>query len=175
MLPMLFAPRKRRSASAAATGITSSARRLTPDNDELLGRGPALPGDGVAQREHVAVVALPRKQPRVVVEDGRGARRVAADQAEAHAVVDAGKEVRLPAGGAGVKQVGAAEVAALLCDAAEEVIAEAELRRRHVRYRAQRGFGDGIVFVILAEADEHARLRRRLLAHPQHLDRKSTR
>src|SRR5437763_9098045 len=135
---MLFAPRTKRSASAAATVMTSSARTLARDNDELLVRRDGARGNGIAQREDVASAALPRKTARVVVEDGGGAPRIAVNQAKPHAVVDAGEEVRLPARRARVEGEGAAEVAASLRDAAEDVVADAELRRGHVGDAAQR-------------------------------------
>src|SRR5437660_594380 len=111
MRPMLFAPRKRKSASAAATVITSSARALTRDNDELLVRRGGVRGEGIAQNEDVAIAALHREAARVVVEDGGGARPVAVDQAKPHAVIDAGEKVRLPARRPGVEGEGAPEIA----------------------------------------------------------------
>src|ERR1043165_6862143 len=153
MRPMLLPPRRRTRPSAAPTVRTSSARTLVRDNDELLLRRNGAALDGVAQDDDVARGAVHREAARVAVDDGRGGAGVALLQRQARGLVGAREEVRLPVRGAGVEVEGAGEIAAFFGDAAEEVVADAELRAGHVGDGPERRLGRGVALVVLADAD----------------------
>src|SRR6185503_16108054 len=140
--------------SAVAALSASSARTLNRDNDELLVGRDGAAADRVAQHAGVARGAFDREAARIRLENRRGARGVARHQHQPHALVRAGEKVRLAMRGLAVEGEGGAEVAPLLGDAREEVVAKTELRRRHLRDGAERRFCGRVVLVELADADE---------------------